>query len=72
LLYAGSVGNAWFGAGLLFVFALVRGLPLVLAGAFTGLLKDLRGFARWRPWVEKGSGVLFIVLGIAFVVQRFI
>lgn len=72
LLYAGSVGSPWFGAALLFVFALVRGLPLVLAGTFTGLLKDLRGFARWRPRVEKVAGVLLIVLGVLFVVQRFI
>ena len=72
LLYAGSVGSAWFGAALLFVFALVRGLPLLLAGVFTGVLKDLRWFARWRPWVEKGSGVLLIAIGVFFVVQRFI
>ncbi|MBI3468502.1 MAG: sulfite exporter TauE/SafE family protein, partial [Planctomycetes bacterium] len=72
LLYAGSVGNPWFGAALLFVFALVRGLPLVLAGAFAGLMKDLRPVARWRPWLEKGSGVLLIVLGLAFAAQRFI
>lgn len=72
LLYAGSVGNPWFGAALLFVFALVRGVPLLLAGAFTGFLKDLRPVARWRPWLEKGSGVLLIVVGSAFVAQRFI
>lgn len=72
LLYAASIGSAWFGAALLFVFALVRGLPLVLAGVFTGLLKDLRGFARWRPWIEQGSGVLLVVMGVVFVVQRFI
>ncbi|MBW3542242.1 MAG: cytochrome c biogenesis protein CcdA [Planctomycetes bacterium] len=72
LLYAGSVGSAWFGAALLFVFALVRGFPLVLAGTFTGLLKDLRGFARWRPLVEKASGVLLVGLGVFFVAQRFL
>jgi len=71
LLYAGSTGNAWFGAALLFVFALVRGLPLVLAGTFTGLLKDLKAVARWQPRLEKASGVLLIVLGAAFVAQRF-
>lgn len=72
LLYAGAVGNAWFGAALLFVFALVRGLPLILAGTFTGILKNARAFSRWRPWLEKGSGIVMIVLGVIFVVQRFI
>ena len=71
LLYAGSVGSPWFGAALLFVFALVRGLPLVLAGTFTGLLKDFKAVARWQPRLEKASGVLLVVLGVAFVAQRF-
>lgn len=71
LLYAGSVGSPWFGAALLFVFALVRGLPLLLAGTFTALLKDLKSMARWQPRLEKASGLLLIVLGVAFMAQRF-
>lgn len=71
LLYAGTTGSAWYGALLLFVFALVRGLPLVLAGTFTGLLKDFKAVARWQPRLEKASGLLLIVLGVAFVAQRF-
>jgi cytochrome c-type biogenesis protein len=71
LLYAGSVGSAWFGAALLFVFALVRGLPLVLAGAFTGFLKDLKIVARWQPRLEKASGSLLVVLGAGFVAEKY-
>jgi copper chaperone CopZ len=71
LLYAGSVGSPWFGAALLFVFALVRGLPLLLAGTFTGLLKDVKAIARWQPRLEKASGALLFVLGAGFVGQRF-
>lgn len=72
LLYAGSTGSAWFGAGLLFVFALVRGLPLLLAGTFTGLIKDLKAVARWQPRLEKAAGFLLIVLGAAYIAQRFL
>lgn len=71
LLYAGSTGSAWYGALLLFVFALVRGVPLVLAGTFTGLLKDFKAVARWQPRLEKASGLLLVVLGVAFVAQKF-
>ena len=71
LLYAGASGSAWYGALLLFVFALVRGLPLLLAGTFTGLLKDFKAVARWQPWLEKASGLLLVVLGVAYVAQRF-
>lgn len=72
LLYAGSVGSPWFGAALLFTFALVRGLPLVVFGTFTGLVKDLRPMTRWRPYLEKAGGVLLILVGAAFVAQRFV
>jgi cytochrome c-type biogenesis protein len=71
LLYAGSVGSPWFGTLLLFVFALVRGLPLLLAGTFTGLLKDMKAIARWQPRLEKVSGALLFALGAGFVGQRF-
>jgi len=71
LLYAGSVGNPWFGAALLFVFALVRGLPLLLAGTFTGWLKEFKGMARLAPRLEKASGIVLLVLGVVFIAQRF-
>lgn len=72
LLYAGAVGSAWYGAALLFIFALVRGFPLLLAGTFTGLLKDVKAIARWQPRLEKGAGLLLILLGAIFVAQRFV
>jgi len=71
LLYAGSIGSPWFGAALLLVFALARASPLVLAGTFTGLVKDLRPIARWRPRLERAAGVLLVAVGVAFVLQRF-
>ncbi|VAX42231.1 hypothetical protein MNBD_PLANCTO02-2116 [hydrothermal vent metagenome] len=72
LFYAGSIGSPWFGASLLFVFAFVRGLPLLIAGTFAGLLKELKGFATWQSRLEKISGVILILLGVVFVVKRFI
>jgi len=67
LLYAGSVGSAWFGALLLFVFATVRASPLVAVGVFTGLVKDLSPLARWRPLLERAAGGLLVAFGIVFV-----
>lgn len=71
LLYAGSVGSPLFGAVLLFVFALVRGAPLLLAGTFTGWLKEFKSIARWQPVLEKVSGIVLLILGVAFIAQRF-
>ncbi len=72
LLYAGNVGSPLFGALLLFVFALVRGMPLLVAGAFAGFLKDLRPVARWRSVLETCAGVFLVFLGGAFIALRFL
>ncbi len=72
LLYAGSAGSPWFGAALLFVFAMVRGVPLVMAGTVTGWLKELKGLARWQTRIEKAAGVLLVVIGAAFAASRFL
>lgn len=71
LLYAGSIGSAWFGAALLFIFALARGLPVLLAGTFTGWLKNVKTFTRWQGRLETASGAVLLVLGAGFVGQRF-
>ena len=56
-----------YGAALLFLYALGCGLPLVLVGTFTGVLKNLRAFGKWSGAVNKISGVLLILLGAYFL-----
>ncbi|MGQ9816092.1 MAG: cytochrome c biogenesis protein CcdA [Candidatus Roseilinea sp.] len=56
-----------YGAALLFVYALGRGVPVVLAGTFTGALKQLRGMARWTELIEKAAGVIIIAVGIYLI-----
>jgi cytochrome c-type biogenesis protein len=56
-----------YGAALLFVYALGRGVPVVLAGTFTGALKGLQSLGRWSEWIEKASGVLIIAVGLYFL-----
>jgi cytochrome c-type biogenesis protein len=57
-------GALAYGAALLFVYALGRGVPIVLAGTFTGALKQLQAVGRWSPLIEKASGV--VILGVGF------
>ncbi len=57
-------GGLAYGAALLFVYALGRGVPIVLAGTFAGVVKQLQALGRWMPIVEKASGV--VVLGVGF------
>lgn len=63
LLYAGSLGSPWLGGALLFVFALARGWPVVLAGALTGSVRTLRRLAPVQAAMERGAGALLILLG---------
>ena len=56
-----------YGAALLFVYALGRGVPVVLAGTFTGVVKQLQSFGRWSPVIEKASGVIILGVGLYFL-----
>ena len=64
---AAATGTWWFGAALMFVFGLARGLPLLLVGAGTGLLERLRGSARWIRGMEVTGGVLLLLAGLYFL-----
>ena len=57
-----------YGAALLFIYSLGRGVPIVLAGTFTGFLKNLRGLGKWAGVFEKACGVLIIGVGIFFLI----
>ena len=56
-----------YGAVLLFIYSLGRGVPILLAGTFTGALKGLHSFGKWSEWLEKASGVLILLVGFYFL-----
>src|SRR4030042_1261187 len=60
-------GAIIYGAALLFVYALGRGVPVVLAGTFTGFLKNIQKMGRWSGVLEKASGVIVIGVGLYFL-----
>ncbi|GAB4428177.1 MAG: cytochrome c biogenesis CcdA family protein [Anaerolineae bacterium] len=59
--------SLFYGAALLFVYALGRGVPVVLAGTFTGVVKQLQSFDRCAPIIEKASGVIILGVGLYFL-----
>ena len=67
LTYVMAKGALMYGAGLLFVYALGRGVPIVLAGTFTGALKQMQALGRWNAPLEKFAGVIILAVGIYFV-----
>jgi cytochrome c-type biogenesis protein len=63
LLYVGASGHPFFGATLLFTFALGMGLPIVALGTFAGLLANLPKAGGWTGTVQRAFGVLLLLAG---------
>ena len=60
-------GAVVYGATLLFVYALGRGVPIILAGTFTGFIKALPIFSRWGNRLQQASGAIVILVGFYFL-----
>jgi cytochrome c-type biogenesis protein len=60
-------GTLLFGATLLFAYGLGRGVPIVLAGAFTGVIKALPQMARGQRILEKAAGIIILAVGLYFI-----
>ena len=67
LTYVMAEGAIVYGALLLFVYALGRGVPVVLAGTFTGVLINFQKVGRWNNTIEKISGVIVLAVGFYFL-----
>lgn len=56
-----------YGAALLFIYALGRGVPIIIAGTFTGVVKRLLQWGSWSVWIERASGLIIILVGFYFI-----
>ena len=62
-----ATGKLAWGSLLLFAYGLGRGVPIVLAGTFTGVLKALPAMERWTRRAEYVAGGLLVGVGLYFV-----
>jgi cytochrome c-type biogenesis protein len=67
LTYVMAKGAVVYGASLLFVYALGRGVPIVLAGTFTGTLKRMQSLGKHSGLIEKASGIIVLAVGFYFL-----
>ena len=67
LTYVMSRGAVVYGATLLFAYALGRGVPIVLAGTFAGLARNLSALGRWTARLERVSGAIVLAVGLYFL-----
>lgn len=65
LTLASAAGTLSAGVGLLAVYALGLGVPFLLAALLLEpFMRFSKGFRRYLPWIERGSGVILIVAGV--------
>ena len=62
-----SKGAIAYGASLLLVYGLGRGVPVVLVGTFTGWLKGMPRLMQLTSQVERLSGAFMIMIGLYFL-----
>lgn len=67
LTYVMAKGAVVYGATLLFAYALGRGVPIVVAGTFAGLVRNLSAVGQWTAMLEKVSGAIVLAVGLYFL-----
>jgi cytochrome c-type biogenesis protein len=72
LTYGMTQDTMWAGVGLLSVYSLGLAIPFLLASlALDKFLQTFQKFRKWIPIMEKGSGILLIILGILLFTGKF-
>jgi cytochrome c-type biogenesis protein len=66
---AAATGTWWFGALLMFVFGLARGLPLLLVGTGAGWFARLKAATAWVPRLQTMAGWLLLLGGAYFLFE---
>jgi cytochrome c-type biogenesis protein len=72
LTYGFTQETMWSGVGLLSVYSAGLAVPFLLSSvALDQFLQTFKRFRRWIPVVEKGSGVLLVILGVLLLTGQF-
>jgi len=67
LTWVAKTGSVLLGIGLLFSFSLGLGILFILIGTFSGILKSLPKSGGWMEVIERGFGILLVVLALVFL-----
>jgi thiol:disulfide interchange protein DsbD len=67
LTWVAKTGSVLLGVGLLFSFSLGLGILFIGIGTFSGILKTLPKSGGWMEIIERGFGILLVVLALIFL-----
>lgn len=62
LTYVMLEGKLLFGGVLLLMFALGRGIPLVILGTLSGMITSISKIKKYSQYIQRGIGVLLIIM----------
>jgi cytochrome c-type biogenesis protein len=71
LTWVSSTGNLAIGTVVLLAYAIGLIMPLIIAGTFTGTIKQLLSLRQWSSWITPASGVVLIGFGTISILSRF-
>ncbi len=64
ITYAALQAEPLYGSILLFVYGLGHGIPLLVAGTFTGMAKNLPKFSKYTQYISYISGLALVLAGL--------
>ncbi|MFQ5641423.1 MAG: cytochrome c biogenesis protein CcdA [bacterium] len=67
LTYVAAQGDPFLGFLMFFILSMGLGLPFLILGTFSGLVKNLPRSGEWMGWVKKVFGVVMIAVAGYFV-----
>ena len=70
LAWVATSQDLLFGAGLLLAYTAGYVAPLILAGTFTAVIKNLLELRRWSGWINPVSGALLLGFGTFSLLSR--
>lgn len=65
--YAAVQAEPFYGSGMLFIYGLGHGIPLLAAGTFTGLARNMPKISSYTRYLSYFSGLILVVLGLALL-----
>lgn len=70
LAWVSTTQNPVIGSVLLLSYTVGYVVPLILAGTFTALIKQLLTLRRWSAWITPASGILLVGFGVFSLALR--
>ncbi|HSW35711.1 MAG TPA: cytochrome c biogenesis protein CcdA [Candidatus Limnocylindrales bacterium] len=64
ITYAAVQAEPFYGSGLLFIYGLGHGIPLLIAGTFTGMVRNLPKLSRYTHYLSYISGLVLVIVGL--------